>query len=212
MMNAKKMMLMTVLCAAFIVFGMVSSASALTINADDYPYPGGLPSLYWWAGLETGQAAIDAIVGPIMGDAPELYKQDAAPTGGAQPADEGPFAGSYSTPLPGDSSGATITWDGGPYIVGSPLYLLVKDGNATPAWYLFGLNDVESPLTWNGMDNIVLENFWVNQGAISHVTIYGNGPGPDPVPEPATMLLLGSGLVGLAGYGRRKVSKKIGSH
>lgn len=36
---------------------------------------------------------------------------------------------------------------------------------------------------------------------------YGENGGPPPVPEPGTMMLLGSGLVGLVGFGRRRLKK-----
>ncbi|MBW2054939.1 MAG: PEP-CTERM sorting domain-containing protein, partial [Deltaproteobacteria bacterium] len=36
----------------------------------------------------------------------------------------------------------------------------------------------------------------------------GNNSATTPVPEPATILLLGSGLVGLAGVGRKKFFNK----
>ncbi len=42
--------------------------------------------------------------------------------------------------------------------------------------------------------------------ALSHITYFGTTP-VTPVPEPATMLLLGCGLLGLAGFGRKKSFK-----
>jgi hypothetical protein len=182
--------LMTVLCAALLVMGMVSSASALIFNAQNYPAPGIGPA--YWTGNESSQAEINAIIGPIMESSNvEQYK---AENGG----DVGNFALSYNTNFIDDNNW-TITYAGGPFISATPVFFLVKDGQATPNWYLF-------KTTWNGTEIVQFQNFFPgpgNQGGgpISHIAIYGDSTGIT-VPEPLTLLLLCFGLVGLAGVRR----------
>jgi len=176
---------MLVLCMMFMVFCMMPSASALTIT------PATIPQ---WTGNNNANMNATEVATAVgyIGTLVELYKQD---EGGPE---SGTFSSSYQTAFfntPTDPKDATITYVSGPIISGSPLYLYVKDGNHDPAWYIFNL----SALAWNGTATIDLNDFWPNGGAISHVTILG----PTSVPEPTTLLLLGFGLVGLAGIGRK---------
>ncbi len=45
-----------------------------------------------------------------------------------------------------------------------------------------------------------------NQG-LSHISAYNSNSIGNPVPEPATMILFAAGLIGLAGFGRKKFMK-----
>lgn len=176
-MKLKKIrLLMTTLCAVLIVFGITPSASALIINANDYPVgapwpPTPDPRVFVWgyAGASTSNAAIESKLAALIPgfNATPLYE-----VGGTE------------------NPNLTITQN-----VPGGLWLLVKDGNSTPSWYAFNLS--VAPNVWNGTDDIYLQNFWPNQGAISHVAIYGT-----PVPEPLTLLLVGFGLAGLSGVRR----------
>ena len=99
-----------------------------------------------------------------------------------------------------DPSGAVISWDGGPGSISCPsCFVLVKDGKQIPAWYLFDVSN------WDGEEDLVLENFWPDSGAISHVSILGDPQvPPSEVPVPASVWLFGSGLLGLVGIARRR--------
>lgn len=131
----------------------------------------------------------------LISNGTQTYKQD---VGGGE---VGALAGSYNTAFlatPGDPSGATIFSVGG-QTAAATTYLFVKDGNHTPAWYLFNL----TALGWNYTETLNLSGFWPNQGAISHVALFGRIA---QVPEPATLSLLGVGLLGWAAAARRRRS------
>jgi hypothetical protein len=48
--------------------------------------------------------------------------------------------------------------------------------------------------------------YWITASAGRKIN--GDDGQTTPTPEPATMILLGSGLIGLAWFGRKKFSKK----
>jgi len=86
-----------------------------------------------------------------------------------------------------------------------PEYFLVKTGNLQDnvdyRWFLFSNNEL---LDW-AVINLQEQGYSLLElGKISHVDNVG---GTAPVPEPATMVLLGSGLIGIAGI-RKRLSKE----
>lgn len=135
------------------------------------------------------EADVSAIVGSTVD---LLYKDN---VGGVE---EGManFMASYETTYdntPMDPADALITYVGGDVMSGAS-WLLVKDGNQNPSWYLFDIS------SWDGIEDIQLSNFWPAQGAISHISIFGTSTA---VVEPAPLALLLIGFIGLALSRRR---------
>ena len=188
----KKLLSFIIMCG---LLAFAAQSFALSINPGDPDY-----TPYIASGVENDNPGVLAAIASIVGTGDPLYKMNVGGT------EEGILAGSYDTTFnnaPDDPSEALIQYMGGS-IVGGDQYLLVKDGNINahpglPSWYLFDLTS----LGWDGMEDLALTGFWPNGGAISYVALYGTSA---PVPEPGTLLLLGSGITGLALFRKRMKS------
>lgn len=159
-------------------------------------------------GGETSQSAINGILEAYfqtLGTGcgiEELYKQEAPDEDQPMPDDTCTYVGPYLTTFindPCDPEEARIAWGSGmPHMVPMCSFLFVKDGNRSPAWYLFDLKVAG----WDGMETLDLSGFWPTRCAISHVGIYGGSD--SRVPDGGfTIALLGLGLCALGVVKRR---------
>lgn len=141
-------------------------------------------------GNQNSNSAIVAAVQALYPGIVEVYKQDVG--GGESGASSGDYTTSFFNSAL-DPSEALVQWDGPGIIDCNDCWLLVKDGNQQPSWYLINLTG------WDGQEDLELENFWPANGAISHVSIFVR-----PIPIPAGVWLFASALIGLTGLRRAR--------
>lgn len=103
----------------------------------------------------------------------------------------------------------TLFWSGTPLPITMDLVFMLK---ADTDYALYFFNDFEltkDPYKTFGTYSVMFAEKTNGQGVISypelsHLSVFGRLEPGQPVPEPATLLLFGTGILGIAGLARRK--------
>jgi hypothetical protein len=140
---------------------------------------------YWYDGAEDG--SYYAVLGPV--GSPGTLSQTFSDQAGAQ------YTFSFYLAAGGEHpSFFSAMWDG------NTILSLTDPNTYNRSWQLYSFTE-----TGTGSDSISF-NFQDDPGyiALDNIVVSSNGSGTGTTPEPSTFILLGSGVLALAGIARRK--------